>query len=192
MPASNEYVGWDELVDEIAAINQATRNNTGVVLAVCHGFEISKFVSITAPCPFNYLVAAPDEVQAGYLRDIVPAFYKSVIQSGDLQDGLALIADHLKLFHCGEWFYRTLATFLVNSFNAAGRAEVVERIISNQIAKAGYSNREVIRSARARAKAYVKSPQSFYRNASSIFFHGKLPIPYPDFREFVESQRRCR
>lgn len=126
--ASKEYVGWEELVQEIVAINQATRNNTAVVLAVCHGFEISKFVSITAPCPFNYLIAAPDEVQAGYHRDVIPAFYKSVVQSGDLQAGLALLAAPLKLVHCGEWFYRTLATFMVNSFNAAGRAEVVEQL----------------------------------------------------------------
>ncbi|WP_282348426.1 hypothetical protein [Pseudomonas sp. PS01301] len=190
--ASNEYVGWEELVQEIAAINQATRNNTAVVLAVCHGLEISKLVSITAPCPFNYLIAAPDEVQAGYLRDVIPAFYKSVVQSGDLQAGLALLAAPLKLFHCGEWFYRTLATFMVTSFNAAGRAEVVEQIVTDQVEKAGYRNREMIRAARARAKAYVKSPHGFYNQASSIFFHGKLPIPYGDFRAFVEVKRHCR
>ena len=137
---------------EIAVINQATRNNMAVVLAVCHGFEVSKFVNFKAPCPFNYLIAAPDEVQAGYLRDVIPRFYKSVVQSGDLQAGLDLLAAPPKLFHCGGWFDRTLATFMVNSFNAAGRAEVVEQIVTDQVAKAGYRNREMIRAARPKAK----------------------------------------
>ena len=147
------------------------------MLAVCHGLEISKLVSITAPCPFNYLIAAPDEVQAGYLRDVIPAFYKSVVQSGDLQAGLALLAAPLKLFHCGEWFYRTLATFMVTSFNAAGRAEVVEQIVTDQVEKAGYRNREMIRAARARAKAYVKSPHGFYNRHRP--FSSTVNCPFP-------------
>lgn len=190
--ASNEYIGWEELIQEIAAINHATRNNTGVVLAVCHGFEISKFVSFTAPCPFNYLVAAPDEVHAGYLRDVIPGFYQSVILSGDLQTGLTKLAARLQLFHCGEWFYRTLASFMVNNFNAAGRAQVVEQIVSNEVSRAGFSNREMIRLARVKAKTYVRAPQNFYKRFSAIFFHGKIPISYHEFNRFVEDQRRRR
>lgn len=152
LQGSNEYVGWEELVRHISEINQATRNNTGVVLAACHGFEISRFVTFKAPCPFSYLIATPNEVQAGHLRDVIPGFYKCVVQSGDLETGLTFLDSRLKLFHCGEWFYQTLASFMVNNFNAVGRAEIVEEIVSNQVAKAGYRNRELVRAARAKAK----------------------------------------
>lgn len=187
--ASKEYITWEELIRHIAEINQATKNNTGVVLAACYGFEISKFVTFAAPCPFNYVVASQDEIQAGQLRDVILGFYKATVQSGDLQGGLVLLDNRLKLFHCGEWFYTTLATFMVTSFNATGRREIVEQIVSSQVAKAGYRNRELVKAARAKAKKFVKSPQGFYKHASLTFFHDKTPISYEDFHAFVEVKR---
>lgn len=187
--ASEEYISWEEIIRHIAEINQASKNNTGVVIAACYGFEISKFVTFNAPCPFNYVVAAQDEVQAGRLQDVILPFYKATVQSGNLQGGLVLLDDRLKLFHCGKWFYSNLATFMITSFNASGRREIVEQIVSSQVAKAGYKNRELLKSARAKAKNFVKSPQGFYKHASMIFFHGKTPIPYKDFHAFVEMKR---
>lgn len=187
--ASNEYVAWEELIRHIAEINQATRNNTGVVLAACYGFEISKFVNFSSPCPFNYVIAPQDELQAGQLQDVILGFYKVTVQTGDLQGGLVLLDSRFKLFHCGEWFYRTLATFMVTNFNAKGRSEIVEQIVSSQVAKAGYNNRELVKALRAKAKRFVKSPHGFYKNASLMFFHGKIPIPYEFFNAFVEEKR---
>jgi len=187
--ASKEYISWDEIIRQIAAINQATKNNTGVVLAVCYGFEISKFVKFTEPCPFNYVVAAQGEIQAGQLQDVVLPFYKATVQSGNLQGGLALLDDRLKLFHCGKWFYSTLTSFMITSFNASGRREIVEQIVSSQVVKAGYRNRELLKPIRAKAKKFVKSPQRFYEYASMNFFHGKTPIAYREFHAFVEMKR---
>lgn len=187
--ASEEYITWEEIIRYIAEINQATKNNTGVVLAACYGFEISKFVTFTAPCPFNYVVASQDEIQAGQLRDVIFLFYKATVQSGDLQGGLVLLDNRLKLFHCGEWFYTTLATFMVTSFNATGRKDIIEKIVSSQVTKAGYSNRGLLKAARAKARRFVKSPQGFYKHASLTFFHGKMPIPYKEFHAFVEMKR---
>ena len=187
--ASKEYVAWDELVQHIAEINQATRNNVGVVLAACYGFEISKFVTFTAPCPFNYVIAAQDEIRAGQLQDVVMDFYKTTVKSGDLQGGLVALDDQLMLFHSGQWFYSTLASFMVTNFNATGRSEIVEQIVSNQVARAGYRSRELVRAARAKAKKFLKSPQNFYKYASRIFLHDKIPISYEDFHAFVEGKR---
>ncbi|MGF6208810.1 hypothetical protein [Pseudomonas frederiksbergensis] len=187
--ASNEYVGWDELVRHVAEINQATNNNVGIVLAACYGFEISKFVNFTAPCPFNFVIAAQDVIRAGQLQDVIMGFYKATVKSGDLQDGLVALDDQLMLFHSGEWFYRTLATFMVTSFNAAGRSEIVEQIVSNQVAKAGYRSRDLVRAERAKAKRFVKSTQNFYKHASRTFLHNKIPISYEDFHAFVEGKR---
>lgn len=187
--ASREYVAWEELIRHIAEINQATRNNTGVVLAACYGLEISQFVTFASPCPFSYVIAPQNEIQAGQLQDVILGFYKVVVQTGDLEGGLALLDDQLKLFHCGEWFFSTSSTFMVRNFNSKGRSEIVEQIVSSQIAKAGYRNRELVKASRAKAKKFVKSLQGFYKNASLTFFHGKMPIPYEYFQTFVEKNR---
>ena len=187
--ASREYVSWEELIRYIAEINQATRNNTGVVLAACYGFEISRFVTFASPCPFHYVIAPQNELQTGQLNDVILGFYKVVMQTGDLQRGLDLLDSRFKLFHCGEWFYSALSTFMVKNFNAKGRSEIVEQMVSSQVAKADYKNRELVRASRAKAKRFVKSPQGFYKHASMTFFHGKTPIPYEDFHAFVEDKR---
>lgn len=187
--ASDEYVGWEELVRHVAEINRATNNNVGIVLAACYGFEISKFVNFTAPCPFNFVIAAQDVIRAGQLQDVIMGFYKATVNSGDLQGGLVALDDQLMLFHSGEWFYRTLATFMVTSFNAAGRREIVEQIVSSQVAKAGYRSRDLVRAERAKAKKFVKSPQNFYKHTSRNFLHNKIPISYEDFHAFVEGKR---
>jgi len=187
--ASKEYVAWEELIQHIAEINQATRNNTGVVLAACYGFEISKFVTFVSPCPFSYVIAPQNELQAGQLQDVILDFYKVIMKSGDLQRGLVLLNSQLKLFHCGEWFYNTLASFMITNFNAKCRSELVEQIVSNQVAKAGYRNRDLVKATRAKAKKFVKSLQGFYKHASLTFFHSKVPIPYESFHAFVEEKR---
>lgn len=186
---SKEYVAWPELIRLIADINAATRNNTGVVLASCYGFEISKHVSFTAPSPFNFVVAAHEEITVGQLQDVMLAFYKEPIATGDLSTGLAALDARMKPFISAEWFYRTFATFMVMHFNAAGRAEIAEGIVSSQVAKAGYVNRALVQAARARAKKFVKTPQTYYRYATRLFLHNKVPVSYEEFHSFVESKR---
>ncbi|RON43373.1 hypothetical protein BK666_20015 [Pseudomonas frederiksbergensis] len=187
--ASKEYVGWSELVQHLAEINQATRNNVGVVLAACYGFEISKFITFTIPCPFNFVIAPQDVIQAGRLQDVVLDFYKTTVKSGDLQGGLVALDNQLVLFHCGEWFFSTLASCMITNFNAVARSQMVELMVSNEVAKVGYRNRELLREQRAKAKKFLKSPQNFYRLMSRTFLHNKIPISYEDFHAFVEGKR---
>lgn len=187
--ASTEHVAWAELIGLIAEINAATQNNTGVVLASCFGFEISKHVTFQAPCPFNFVVAAHAEIKAGQLQDIMLAFYKEPVESGDLRGGLAALDSRMRAFICAEWFYRTFATFMVQHFNHAGRSAIVEAIVSSQVAKAGYESRELVRAARAKARKFVKSPQSYFRYASRMFLHNKVLVSFEDFNAFVEAKR---
>ena len=188
--ASKEYVGWDELVRHITEINQATRNNVGIVLAACYGFEISKFVTFTAPCPFNFVIAAQDVIQVGQLQDVVMDFYKTTVKSGDLQSGLVALDNQLMLFHSGEWFFSTLASYMIKNFSAVARSEMVEQMVTNEVAKIGYQNRELLREQRAKAKKFLKSPQNFYKLMSQTFLHNKIPISYEDFHAFVEGKRQ--
>lgn len=186
---SNEYVGWDEIIQYVSEINQATKNNTIMVLAACYGFEISKYVKINCPCPFNYVIAPANKIQAGHLRDVILPFYKATTQTGDLRKGLSRLGEGLVMFHCGKWFYGTLAKFMIEEFNAAGRQDIVERIVSNKVARHGYKNSGLIKEERAEAKKYVRSLEGFYNHFASDFFHGSPPISYGKFREFVELKR---
>ncbi|MGP6422107.1 hypothetical protein ACTZGP_25435 [Pseudomonas putida] len=187
--ASNEYVGWDELVKYIAKINQVTRNNVGVVLAACHGLQMSKYLEIGSPSPFHFLIGPQNEVECGHLQDILIEFYKKTLDSTNLQEGVATLDKKLMLFQSSEWFYQAIINFFIAEFTRAGRSALVENMVSCRVAKAGYQSRDLVRAERARAKKLVKSPQDFYRYVARIFFHNETPIPYKEIQAFVVANR---
>lgn len=184
--ASGEYVPWLELVERIAFINAATGNNTGVVLAACYGFEVSKLVKFEEPCPFHFVLGPENEVDAGYLRDSMIVFYRTVIVTGDLNQGMAHLDEKYKRFICSQWFYTSLASVMVTHFRGKNKEAFINKLIDSQVQKAGYSNRELVRGFRKRAKEYIRSPVTMFQHFSKIFMHNQPVVSYKDFRAFVD------
>ena len=187
--ASSEYVPWLELVERIAFINAATGNNTGVVLAACYGFEISKLVRFEEPCPFHFVLGPENEVEAGYLRDSMIVFYRTVIATGDLNQGMVHLDEKYKRFICSQWFYTSLASVMVSHFRGKNKEAFINKLIDSQVQKAGYSNRELVRGFRKRAKEYIRSPVTMFQHFSKIFMHNQPVVSYRDFRAFLDGYR---
>ena len=186
---SDEYVSWDELVSYIAPINAASRNNTAVILASCYGYEMASRVKIQHPSPFHFVIGPSSKISAGALQDTLLPFYKIMAETGNLESAIRKLDSGFKHFICGEWFFSSFAAFMVGSFSSKVRAEMVEAIVSSEVAKAGYHNRQLLRQARAQARKYLARPEEFYLGLSRRFFHGKTPVPYSEFIAFVENQK---
>jgi hypothetical protein len=129
------------------------------------------------------------EVSAGTLEDTLVTFYKVVIETGSLGRALENLDDGYKHFICAEWFYSTFASYLVHHFTAKDRLGLVEDIVSSEVAKAGYSNRELIRAARKKAQQLLRTPHTMFRHFCSRFLHGRLEISYEEFDSYVKSQK---
>jgi hypothetical protein len=189
IPDSNEYVTWTELVDFVAQINQATRNNTALVLAACHGFEASKIVSFASACPYNFLIAPNAEVTAGFFADSMLPFYKELATTGDLSSALRHLDESMQLFVSGQWFYSTLATFMIQHGWGKAKRELAEEIVTKRLASAPYKNRELMQRIRAETKSLLRSPKGFFTHSARTFLHGKSPVPFDDFQAFVQGHR---
>ena len=187
--ACDEYVGWPELIEHIGAINKACDNNAAVVLATCYGFEISKHVAFMKPCPFNFVIAPQNEVDAGQLRDLLPGFYSRIATSGDLGSGVRDLDPALEFFHCGKWFYTCLGSYLAR-MNSKERQRMAETMVTYRRGKIGELTPEGIRATRANAKSVMTDLEGFYLEAASTFFHGAVPITYEDFIASVERFKR--
>ena len=190
---SNEYLSWAKLQDWIAQINHATRNNTAVVVAACHGFRLSDGLQFNNPCPFNFLVAPNEEMSAGSFEDTMSNFYKEVAGTGDLATALAQLPKDMQLLVAGEWFYSNLSSYLIHHHTHKSRQEMVEKSISNQMDREPHLNRAQrrfrVKEIRKRAKKHVHNPNGFSRNFANIFFHGAPPIEPDDFLAYVKANK---
>jgi hypothetical protein len=186
---SGEFVSWQLLTRYVGRINAATRNNTGLVLAACHGFEVSKHVKVTEPSPFSFVIAAPDEIRAGAMQDMLREMYRETVVTGDLEAGLAGVDESIRSYICAEWFYREMASFMVTQYNQAGRAAIAEEIVTRKVQELGFSNRPLLQVLRKQARKGLKSPEKFFSHISKVFFHGDKLVSWQQFEAFVNYHR---
>ncbi|MBK5343196.1 hypothetical protein JFU48_17655 [Pseudomonas sp. TH49] len=181
---SGEYMDWQTLLRLISGINAASRNNTGLVLASCHGFQITKLVRINEPCPFHFVLGPDSAVTAGELKNEMTAFYRMIMATDDLTAALGELDVQYKHFLCTEWFYRELAIFVIKNFSGKAKAAMTEDILGNLISMGG--NRR-LKDLRKRVKEHIKTPANTFRDASKMFLHNKQPVSYAQFEAFVKS-----
>ncbi|ALU60444.1 hypothetical protein ACA40_11445 [Pseudomonas syringae pv. lapsa] len=187
--SSNEYIPWQDLASLIAPVNAATRNNVSVILASCESFKLCESVDIKLPCPFHFMIAPNQEIEAGTTQDSLLPFYKEIVSTGELNKALTHLDSRFKRFIAGEWFYVRIADFYTNHYSAKDKQEIMNQMIDNEVRKAGYSNRQLIRSIRPQIKRSLSDPKEFYQTVERRFFHGQKYVPYADMRRFIDDQK---
>jgi hypothetical protein len=192
LAASGEYIPWPDLAALVMPLNAATRNNLAVLLASCHGFSLEQSVDIKRPSAFQFMIAPSEEISAGAIHDSLLPFYKELIATGDLNMALSHLDSRFKRFIAGEWFYTKLAAFYIHSYGSKARQQLMNMRIDNTIAKAGYANRQLVKAARAEAKRRLNDPREFCQTLEKLFFHGKMPIPYAELKQFIDDQKKAR
>lgn len=186
LAASKEYIPWKDLASLIAPVNAATRNNVSVILASCESFKLSESVDVRFPCPFHFLIAPNQEIEAGTTQDSLLPFYKEVVSTGELDKALTYLDGRFKRFIAGEWFYMQISSFYTYHYSAKRKQEIMNQLIDSEMAKAGYSNRQLMRLIRPNAKRFLSDPKQFYLAMERVFFHGQTHVPYADIKKFVD------
>lgn len=189
LSASREYIPWSDLAALIAPVNAATRNNVSVILASCESFKLSEYVDIKLPCPFHFLIAPNQEIEAGTTQDSLLPFYKEVVSTGALDKALTHLDGRFKRFIAGEWFYTQICSFYTYHYSSKHRQEMMSLMIDSEVAKAGYSNRQLIRSIRPKVKKFLSDPKEFYLAVERGFFHGQTHVPYADIKKFADHNK---
>ncbi|MCX2889837.1 hypothetical protein OO258_16480 [Pseudomonas sp. DCB_BI] len=192
LASSNEHISWHDLAQLVAPINSAARNNVSLILATCHGFVIREAVNLKAPCPFHFMIAPSQEVSAGVVYDSFVPFYKEMISTGELNAAILHLNERFERFIAGEWFYTAIARFYINSYSYKDKQEIINLIIDDEVAKAGYRNHELVRAARAKAKKVVSSPRQFYMELEKAFLHGRSMVSYEDIKKFIDHHKKSK
>lgn len=189
--ASQEYILWADLKQLVELINRATLHNSGVVVAACFGFSLSRGLEVAKPSPFNFLIAPSIEMSAGTFRDAMYSFYKAVASNGDLRRGLADLPQDMQLLVSGEWFYSTIGSYLVHHHTQKDRQEMIEQVVTRQLTASPALNRAErrarLKQVRQSAKARINDAKGFVQHFAKTFFHGHPPVEMQDFQVWVST-----
>lgn len=179
---TGEYISWTDLMSRIALINAVTRNNTGVVLASCHGFELARFVDINKPSPFHFMVGPVTEVGAGCLADKMNAFYRELIESYDLNTALRCLDKDFRYFVCSWWFFAMYGVYMDGYFKGKGRETLLSSAIDLYVMEEGRPDSDTLKRFRKSTKGFISDPEYMFAKLSQQFMHNEEGLSYETHR----------
>lgn len=187
--SSNDHIDWEDLVERLRRINIASKNNTGVVIAACHGMYALMAIKITELTPFHFLLGSQDEVTAGQIIDQMERFYKNLIDNVSVTEAYASIDKKFDLFIAERHFAMAIGRYFKRVCMGKGRRERVERLTTE--AKAAFNNqgivvnRQMLKKIRKEAKFTVKPSKRVFDRFARSFLHGNCSVSYNDFISFI-------
>jgi len=85
---SGELVTWNELYQDLIAINSIIGNNLFITLAVCHGGYIMELIKIDNPAPYWGFIGSFDEIEVPDLLIRYNEFYDVFLRDYDLNEAV--------------------------------------------------------------------------------------------------------
>ena len=127
---SNETIKWDEFAYICRAINEHCSNNLLVVLAVCHGYHSVLQATITKLTPFCSLIGPTEAVYNMQIEKDFPEFYKTLLNSNDLDLAFSTLSEPYQLYRCEELFAKGLIEYINKYCRGRGLQERVEELLT--------------------------------------------------------------
>ena len=110
---TKEMISWTELTDYLREINVATKNNLCVIACACFGLNAIMPLSIHSATPFLVLLAPEKEVLVGYLEDKIFPFYRTLIDTGSIDEAYNLhISEKFIYFHSEKMLVLSIARYI--------------------------------------------------------------------------------
>lgn len=92
-PANGFYLRWKSVFEELKIVNILTCNNLFFSSAACESAYWYKGASITSECPVYGMLAPATKITAGEVAVGFQAFYRTLLESGDLHTSLNSLAN---------------------------------------------------------------------------------------------------
>lgn len=164
---------WERLGELLRAINVATGNNLCVVGATCYSLTAIKSMTITSSVPFFVLLAARSEVKVGFLEDNFPAFFKTMLADGGIDEAYyRYLARKLEYFHCEKMLFIMIACNIRSACRGKGAVERRERLLT-EVLQNGPNTPETRKEIRQNIKEGIRPDRSLLERYTEIFLIGK-------------------
>lgn len=184
-----EFMPWPQLFAECQNINKGCDNNFGLVLASCHGYELSELVKVLQPSPFNFMISATQEVRAGVAKRVLLDSYGALFRDLALQRACTSLPRGFGFFHCRNFFALEMAHAYKKFRLGKGRAAMVEKQLSRAMSHGFVKQVLGVKKARKIMRSAITPNRKDFEEKSRVFFHGRVPIDFDDFMHFVRTER---
>lgn len=185
---AQERLSWADLVNLLSSINTATKNNTGVVMATCHGFYALTPLTIDHPCPFFFLIGSQEIVPAGVFGKQMKEFYKALFRSGALEPAMAQLDDRFKQFLAEKFFATVWARNLKKHGIGKGLSARREHLVTMALDEGRRSGNNLsVKVVRSLVKKLAPLRKETFDAQANRFLHGKSGLNFYDILKFVKS-----
>ena len=136
---SADELRWEELIEQLSAINHGCGNNLLLTLAVCKGAHLTKIIkqTITGRAPFWALIGPAEEVMAGHVARGFNVFYTELLTSFDgtqalnnLNNSLPQDATKYLFVYCETLFREAFNRYLATYCSGKVKRSRMERLLS--------------------------------------------------------------
>lgn len=170
----SEYVSWHKLITHLKELNKATHNNLIVVGAACYGLRAITSIKINDPVPFFVLLAPEGEVSLGFVEDNIPAFYRELFHSGELDPAYnKYLSNELKYFHCERMLFLVLLKYIKSSCKGKSARERREYLLTEILSQELERNKDNMKIVRKKIKDGIKPDKSLLDRYVKTFLVGK-------------------
>lgn len=188
---SSEYVSWNELYNNLQALNQATRNNLVVIGAACFGLRSIMPIKLDKPAPFFVLLAPEKEVCVGFLEDNVLCFYRELFASGSLDAAYSrYLSDEFKYFHCEKMLFIVVAKYIKAACKGKSAQERRERLLTEVFSQGMEKTEDNLSSVRKKIKEGLKPDQALLDRYAKTFLVGRTcSFNMQQLLEFLDGEK---
>lgn len=135
---SHDVMDWASLTSELRRVNASSRGNLGVVMGVCEGISATEPVDIDEPSPFCFLVGSNGHPTNGVLQDEMPAFYRTLFESYDVNSALGCVPS-FQTYYAEQMLITRLLLDIAEGCLGRERAKWRERWLSKVVESHGGS-----------------------------------------------------
>lgn len=158
--AARDIFSWPVLESMLRPINVACIGNLGIVMAVCEGLYAITPLKLHRHAPFYFLLGTQEQIRQGALADQLPAFYRTLFETGNLDAALAKVPA-CKPFHAEKLLAVAVGAYWARECIGRGAVERTERLLTEaKWQLGGFADTEQLRAIRQTAKAKIRSDVS--------------------------------
>lgn len=186
-----ETLKWDLFVEALRSINIATKNNTGVVMAVCYGLHAIQNVSILKPSPFFFLIGSETILDAGEIEKELREFYNKIFHQDSLSVAMESMSEKFKQFHSEKYFMIAISKYFRKQCMGKGKSARIENLLTTAIKENKIqNNRHSRKLLRKNAKNFTKPNKKDFDRFANAFLHGRVHVSFEEIISFVKGSAK--
>ncbi|GAA5521504.1 hypothetical protein LQ318_07115 [Aliifodinibius salicampi] len=127
--SNGDLIEWDDFASVCRNINNSTKNNLIIVLAVCKGYKSIVNITPKTLTPYYALIGPEKIVYEKDIERLFPKFYLKLFKTNILTDAIKLLKPEYHLYHCEMVFANAYSKYIREKCRGEGKEERLEELI---------------------------------------------------------------